>query len=364
MKTRSALAAIMLFLVFATTDLSFAKPPSREEVQRQAQVIEALTKSLAAEKTDAAKFALIERAMAEVNGVMLRRKILEVAVKVPGPELDAFLAGVLASDEDAGVRSEAATALGKVGGDKQLGVLADTAKNDRTSSILIGDIGGQSSARRAATFAIAELAARFPKLADEAAAKVRELPLVHDPMDREGLADARAQALYQITRDDALLKPFYERLKSKDANERVNGVVAFQYFKLKAAPAEIIATLKDDSPDVRSWSALVLGRIGDPKTAETLMATAGDAKEDASVRCNAVYSLGQMKSAAAAGLMEKLLADPQVSVQSNAAIALYRITGKKVPQFPGRDTTPIDVHRQPVAIRREASYLAGSRSVQ
>src|SRR5204863_545708 len=132
------------------------------------------------------------------------------------------------------------------------------------SSILIGDVGGQSSARRAATFSIAELAARFPKLADDAAAKLKDLPVAHDPKDREGLADARGQALYQITRDESLLMPFYERLKSKDANERVNGVVAFQYFKLKAAPAEIIATLNDDSPDVRSWSALVLGRIGDP----------------------------------------------------------------------------------------------------
>jgi HEAT repeat protein len=64
------------------------------------------------------------------------------------------------------------------------------------------------------------------------------------------------------------------------------------------------------------------------------MAVAGDAKEENSVRCNAVLSLGQMKTAAAAGLMEKLLTDPQPSVQSNAAIALYRITGKKVKQFP------------------------------
>ena len=333
MKYGSALTAMALLFGIALADLSLAGPVSREEGQRQAQVLEQLTKSLAAEKTDEAKFVHIARVMKDEKAVMLRRKILDAAIQIPGPELETILAGLVTTDEDAGIRSQAATTLGKVGSEKQLATLEEVARNDRTSSISIGDVGGQSSARRAATFAIAELAARFPKLADDAAAKLRELPVKDDPKDHEGLADARIQALYQITRDDMLLKTFYERLKSKDAAVRVDGVVAFQFLKLKAAPAEVAAALKDPSPDVRSWAALVLGRIGDPKTAEALMATAGDAKEENSVRCNAVLSLGQMKTAAAAGLMEKLLTDSQPSVQSNAAVALYRITGKKVKQF-------------------------------
>jgi HEAT repeat protein len=199
---------------------------------------------------------------------------------------------------------------------------------------VVGDIGGQSSARRAATFAIAELAARFPKLADEAVAALRALPVVEDPKDNEGLADARVQSIYQITRDNALLKPFFERLKSSDAKERERGVIAFRFLKLKAAPAELVNTLKDASPDVRSWSALVLGEVGDPKTADILLQAAGNTKEEAGVRCNAIFSLGLMKIASAAESMEKLLADPDQRVQTQAAIALYRITGKKVKQFP------------------------------
>ena len=64
-----------------------------------------------------------------------------------------------------------ATALGHWGSDKCLPSLAECAANDRTTDMEIGCILGRSSARRAATFAIAELAARHPKIAAEAAAK-------------------------------------------------------------------------------------------------------------------------------------------------------------------------------------------------
>ena len=56
------------------------------------------------------------------------------------------------------------------------------------------------------------------------------------------------QALFQVTHDDELLKPFFERLKSKDDEERVNGVVAFQFLNLKKAPPEVVAALNDSQP--------------------------------------------------------------------------------------------------------------------
>jgi HEAT repeat protein len=189
-----------------------------------------------------------------------------------------------------------------------------------------------SSARRSATFAIAQLAERNPKIAAKAAAALRELPDKHDPKDNESLADARLQALYQVTQEESLLKPFYERMKSTDARARRDGVNAFQFLKLKAAPPEVIAALTDADAHVRSNAALVLGRIGDPTSAEPLMKIAGDAKADRLNRVNAIGALGQMRAATAGELMEKLLDDAAVS--SNAAIALYRITGKKVAQFP------------------------------
>jgi HEAT repeat protein len=315
-------------------DLSLAGPITREEALRQARVLEQLKKALGAETTDAAKFAHIARVMKDERNVNLRRRILDTAKQIPGTDLEKFLTNLLTSEEDAGLRSQAVTTLGRMGSEKCLSTLAQVARNDRTTRIEIGDVGGMSNARRAATFAIAELAARFPRLADDAAGKLRALPAGDDAKDSEALADARVQALYQVTRDKALLKPFYERLKSKDAKERERGVIAFRFLKLKEAPAEIVNALKDTDAKVRSWTALVLGQIGDPKTGAALMTVAGDTKEAASVRCNAIFALGRRKTAAAADLMEKLLTDPAPAVQTNAAIALYRITGKKVKQFP------------------------------
>ena len=270
--------------------------------------------------------------MKEEKAVDLRGQALELATQTPGADLDAFLTALLGNEPDAGLRSRAATALGHLGSEKCLPALAECAANDRTTDMEIGCMMGRSSARRAATFAVAELAARHPKIADEAAAKLRALSPV--AKDNEGLADARVQALYQITHDDELLKPFFERLKSKDGQERVQGIVAFRFLALKKAPPEVVAALDDSSPDVASWAALVLGEIGDAKTAQPLMAIAGDAKKEVGVRCNAIGALGRMKVADASDLMERLLTDDDQRVVVNAAISLHRITGKKVKQFP------------------------------
>jgi HEAT repeat protein len=212
--------------------------------------------------------------------------------------------------------------------------LAKAAASDKETEIVRGCIVGKSTARRTATFAIAELAARHPKLTEKAAATLRELMPPAEPNNVEALADARAQALYRVTRDEKLLAPFLERLRSKEAKVREQGVVAFRYLKLKVAPPELLAALSDADAGVQSWAGLTLGEIGDPKTVPVLMAIAGDAKKDAGLRCNVIQSLGWMKAAAATELMRKLLADESEVVQAQAAIALYRLTGEKVKQFP------------------------------
>ncbi len=323
-----------MLLAIATVDLTLAQPLSVSEAARQGQVIEQLEKALGAETTDEVRFSHILRAMKGEQDANLRRRILDIVPLIPGPHLDQFLTNMLTTEKDSGLRSQVAMKLGRAGSQKCLATLVQVAANDPTSQMLIGCSGSQSSARRAATFAIAELVERFPMLADDAVGKLRALTVVDDVNDNEELADARLQSLYQITRNNALLQPFFERLKSGHAKDRERGVVAFRFLKLKEAPMGIIMALKDINPGVRSWSALVLGEIGDPKTAAVLMTVADETKEDSSVRCNAVSSLGRMKIASAADLMEILLKDPNPSVQSNAAIALYRITGKKVTQFP------------------------------
>jgi HEAT repeat protein len=309
-------------------------PPLREEGERREKLIADLKAALAAEATAAGKAAALRRAYQAEPSPSVRRVIFEHIPTQPDAAIDRFLAGVLTGDADAGIRSLAAKALGTHGTEGCLPALAKAAATDKTTEVHIGCIVGKGTARRAATFAIAELAVRHPKLADRAATALRELKPPADPKDSESLADARAQALYQVTRDEKLLVPFLERLRSKDAKVRESGAVAFQYFKLMVAPRELVKALSDADAGVRSWAALALGEIADPKTVPVLLAVAGNPKQEAGVRCNVIYSLGRMKAAAAIDLMRKLLADEREAVQVQAAIALYRLTGEKVKQFP------------------------------
>jgi hypothetical protein len=73
MKKGSILAAAALLLGITVADLSLAGPVTGEESQRQARVLEQLTKALAAETTDAAKFTHIARVMNNERDVNLRR---------------------------------------------------------------------------------------------------------------------------------------------------------------------------------------------------------------------------------------------------------------------------------------------------
>jgi HEAT repeat protein len=326
------LLSTLVFLSAAT--LSKAQLITGEEAKRQAQVLEKLKDALAVEKQVEAKFKLIGKSMKEEKSVSLRYKVLDLAASVNGLEIETLLTALLTSEADAGIRSRVATLLGQRGSEKSLGALVQCAEKDKTTDAEIGCMRGQSNARRSAIFAIAELTSRFPKLAGEAAANLRALQVNEDPKVRDNLVDAKNQALYQITHEEALIAPFFERLKSKEAKERVNGIVAFRYFKLAKAPHEVVKTLEDSSLEVRQWTALVLGDIGDPKTVDVLMTIANNAKEDIGVRCNAIYSIGRMKIPATGEQIEKLLMDTDQRVQTSAAIAFYRITGKKVKQFP------------------------------
>ena len=224
--------------------------------------------------------------------------------------------------------------LGQVGSEKCLAILAQVAVRDRTTGVRIGCMQGTSSARRTATFALAQLAERFPQLADKAAAEIRALPVDADPQDNQSLLDARRQALYQITHDASLVQPYFDRLKSSDPKVRAEGVIAFRSLKLSQAPPQVVAALRDADRRVRGWTALVLGEIGDPRAVDPLMAMAADGTLDTAAPPMPFGHWDKSRAAAAADLMETLLADPDESVSAGAAVALYRITGKKARQFP------------------------------
>ncbi len=323
-------------LLLASAALAGPVNLSPEEHDRQARVLDQLTKSVAAESGDTAKFAVIARTMKEEKEVDCRARILDFATGLPGADLEAFLTGLLSTEPDAGIRGRAATALGALefagevpGG---AGRLRRERPHDGPAS---GVHRGPVQRARAATFAIAELAAKACQIADDAATKLR-LPVSGCEENNEAWRTRVAgDGSFRVTHDDELLKPFFERLKSRGrrgAGE--DGVVAFRFLKLKKAPPEVVAALNDASPDVPSWAALVLGEIGDASTGKPLMAIAGDATKDVGLRCNAIFALGSLRYADASDLMERLLKDDDQRVVVNAAISLHRITGKKVKQYP------------------------------
>jgi HEAT repeat protein len=260
--------------------------------------------------------------------------ILDAAIQAKGLDFDALFTEILADDPDAGIRSRAAQVLGGLGTKECFSALARAAAEDPTTDLRIGDVGGKSSARREAMFALAALVRRYPKLSGQAATELRAMVTPSGMQDPQSLADARIACLYQVTRDEKLLQPFFDRLKSEDTKTRIGGVVAFQHCDLRKAPSELTAALEDKDAEVRSWAALVLGRIADPATVPKLLAAAEDPKRELGVRCNAIHSLGQMRALETTDGLRKLLTDKNEAVQTQAAIALYRITGEKVAQFP------------------------------
>jgi len=132
--------------------------------------------------------------------------------------------------------------------------------------------------------------------------------------------------------------------------------MAFRFLKLQTAPAQLVNCLQDVNPRVRCSTMFVLGEISDPNSAESVMTVAGNLKEEPGVRQIAIGFLGRMKTTAATELLEKFLTDPNPGIQTNAAIALYRITGKKAKQFPEGYSTEKPTEKQdasnPEASRR------------
>src|SRR5262245_35936769 len=146
----SRIAAAVLFLTpWIAASQGPAGPITADEGARQMRVMEQLNKALAAEAKVDGKFTLIAAAMQGERSVALRQRMFDVAAAIPGAEIEPFLTTVMTADPDAGLRSNAAKLLGKRGSEKCLPALAECAAKDRTTSVQVGDLAGESSARRA-----------------------------------------------------------------------------------------------------------------------------------------------------------------------------------------------------------------------
>ena len=323
--SRYAWMALPIFLVA----LLYARPPE-EERQRRQRLLARLDGALAKETTQAGKFAHVRDAMAIEPVTVVRRQILSRASRLSGEVLEDWLIGLLGNEQDHFLRGCIATLLGKKGSDKSVGPLISTAYFDMKTHALVHDVLTQGTARREAIFALAELGKRVPKARPRITAALRLLPARADrKADPEGIYDVRLQALYQLTGEAKLIRPFSKWLESEDPKERVRGVAGFRFLKLRKAPPKLIARLTDSSGEVRGYAAMVLGGIGDVAAVPALMAAAENEELGDFTRVHAVVALGNIGAPAASRLLKQLAEDSNRTLGFHAARALARIGGKE-----------------------------------
>lgn len=306
---------------------SFSRPMSAEVRARIQAEVDSVRESLKQHEGASEKMRFLRLTYQKTDSPYVKREVLEIVAGLDTPELEPFLIRVVQKDSDVRLRMIAVGKLAKHGTATAVEPLLNCAENDPVGQAGWDCIRYRTTARRKAYFALAEIGLRHPAARESVAKAVAKLRVTADELN-----DPKAQALYILTRDKDLVKPFFERLKDSDPKTRVRGVVAFRFLKLTRAPAELVELTDDPSRDVRSWVALVLGEIEDPETIPILIETAKDRQEDRGVRCNAIGSLGRMRAKQAEARMKELLDDESVKV--NAAIALSKITGKRHPLVP------------------------------
>jgi HEAT repeat protein len=101
--------------------------------------------------------------------------------------------------------------------------------------------------------------------------------------------------------------------------------------KKEYAVPDLIATLKDDNPDMRYWAARELGKRPGPDVPRAVAALAGAlADPNETVRMGAAYGLGDIGPAAKSAVpaLQKAAKDPSNQVREGVAYALKKIQAK------------------------------------
>jgi HEAT repeat protein len=100
-----------------------------------------------------------------------------------------------------------------------------------------------------------------------------------------------------------------------------------------AALPALLDLLRHDNPDARHHAAHTLGKLGDPRAAEMLMAALGDS--EAKVVMKAAFALGQLGASEAIPALVALLGHPDSEVQISVHDTLERFGERAVPSLIG-----------------------------
>mgnify|MGYP003424959210 CR=1 FL=1 len=85
---------------------------------------------------------------------------------------------------------------------------------------------------------------------------------------------------------------FYCSLKDENADVREQAAFALGQIRDRAAVEALVIAIKDPSPDVREQVAFALGQLRDPRAIDALTTALKDANAD--VRQKAAFALGQL----------------------------------------------------------------------
>ena len=208
-------------------------------------------------------------------------------------------------------RVAALRALGKIGDGRAAQAIVDQ----------YGQSPDQPHVRRAAIAALWDLRRAVP------AATVRKL-LHRGLADSDALVVRRAAIASGIARDSSALPLLQKLLQGND--RMLRNVAAYVLGRIgdKAAVAILVSAL----PAVRSGRLLnnisfALKRLGDPKLWSRLSGLLRH--QQAFIRLNAAYTIGEMKLLQGRAQLQQMTADPNRLVRINAVVALAKLSDRR-----------------------------------
>jgi HEAT repeat protein len=156
---------------------------------------------------------------------------------------------------------------------------------------------------------------------------------------RGGTANRRWQAAFELSRSLPSLDPAERealagetlRIFESLSPARSEDVPVRRYLSLvlgklgdRRALDALVAATKDPDADTRLYAVWALGKLGDPRAVPAV--TEASLSDDAGIRKMAAYVLGQVGDRAAAPRLQVLLGDRVADVRWNSAIALASLS--------------------------------------
>lgn len=120
---------------------------------------------------------------------------------------------------------------------------------------------------------------------------------------------------------------------------------------------DLIRTLENDEADIviRFWSAVALGKRGDPSALPALIDTLRNPRPE--LRAAAALALGELRDPSAVPHLKQMLQDPSINVRSMAVQALGQIGGDKAVTYLGEKL--VDTNEPSANIRANAAFRLG-----